>query len=135
MSEEVKDDKDESARSMPDRILDQSLLLSVVDGDANLLRVVCALFLRNYPSVMTEIRDAIARNDGQTLARAAHTLRGSAGYFVSNSIRSLLTDLEMIGQSGDLAEAAALLVDLDDEMERLKPELCEIAEEDAGSHC
>jgi HPt (histidine-containing phosphotransfer) domain-containing protein len=132
MTEEVKPDKDESARSMPDKVLDYSLLLSVADGDANLLRLLCALFLRSYPSVMTEIRDAIARNDGETLARAAHTLRGSAGYFVTDSTRSLLTDLEMIGDSGDLTKAPARLVDLEQEMERIKPELCGIAEKDAG---
>lgn len=130
MTDEVKVNKDNSDPSTPNRVLDHAVLLSVVDGDADLLRDLCALLLRSYPSAMSEMRGAIARNDGNALAQAAHRLKGSAGHFITGSARSLLTDLGMIGQGGDLTKGPERLADLEAEMERLKPELSRLAEEE-----
>src|SRR3989442_9819403 len=73
--------------------LDHSLLLAMVDGDNDLLRGVSGLFLDIYPRLMSAIHDAIARNDGNALGRAAHTLQGSGGYFLTDSSRKTLVEL------------------------------------------
>ena len=83
---------------------------------------------------MSAIRDAIAKNDGGALARSAHTLRGSGAFFLSESARNTLNDLELLGRSGDLTSAPAQLAEFEAEMERLRPELSELAAESSQSH-
>jgi HPt (histidine-containing phosphotransfer) domain-containing protein len=72
---------------------------------------------------MDEFRDAIARTDADELARAAHTLKGSGGYFLPASALRTLVDLELIAHTGDLNNATERLAELEWEMERVKPEL------------
>lgn len=124
--------KHDKAKSPPRaKILDYGMLLSVVDGDETLLRLVCGVFLRTYPAVLTEMDDAMAVNDGKALARAAHKLKGSAGFFVTDSIRLLLAGLEQIGIAGDLTGAASRLQDLKTEMQLLEPEWSALAEDES----
>ena len=104
-------------------VFDHSLLLSFVDGDEDLLRAICGLFLGHYPALLSKIRDAIARADADGLARAAHTLKGSGGYFLAASALRTLVDLELIAHGGELNNATERLAELEWEMERLKPEL------------
>jgi HPt (histidine-containing phosphotransfer) domain-containing protein len=120
-------DRDTSVRITTNGILDRSTLLSFVGGDETLLQTVCALFLSSFPQVMAAMRAAIEQNDGNALARSAHTLRGSGGFFLTETARNTLTDLELIGRSGDLNSTPALLVDFESEMERLRPELSMLA--------
>ncbi len=134
MTDEVTTGEDKSGPPRTNRVLDHSVLLSFVDGDEDLLRRICSLFLRSYPGLIFEMRDALARNDGGALARAAHTLKGSGGFFLTDSVRNMLTDLELIGHAGDLNGAPARLVELEAEMERLKPELSILAAEEMQSH-
>ena len=108
-------------------VLDRSALLSTVDGDEDLLRDLCALFLGSYPTFISQIRDAVTSNDGDALARAVHTLEGSGGHFLTDPARALLTDLQRIGRLQDLNTAPARLADLEAEINRLKPELSILA--------
>ena len=123
------DNREMSAPFAPTGILDRAVLLSFVDGDETVLQAVCALFLRNYSALISAMGNAIAQNDGEALARSAHTLRGSGAFFLTESSRKTLTDLELIGRRGDLTSARAQLVSFEAEMERLRPELSAIAVE------
>jgi two-component system, sensor histidine kinase and response regulator len=110
-------------------VLDYSILLAVVDGDDDLLRSICGLFLKNYPVLMSGIHEAIARNNSTELVRAAHTLKGSGGYFLTDSARKTLVDLERMAREGDLRNAGERFAELESEMERLKPEVLKLATE------
>ena len=122
-------EKNQASRQPTNRLLDHSVLLSVVDGDEDLLRGICGLFLEGYPVHLSEIREAITRADGKALARSAHTLKGSGGFFLTEAAQSALADLEAIGQQGDFSSAPQLVADLEQEMELLKPELFVLAGE------
>jgi hypothetical protein len=111
------------------RVLDHSVLLSFMGGDEKFLSQMCALFLATYPAYISQIRDAIARDDSEALARAAHTLRGSGGYFFPESALTIIIDLEKISHRRDLKSAPARLVDLEAELNRMKPELSLLAGE------
>jgi HPt (histidine-containing phosphotransfer) domain-containing protein len=115
-------DTEISAPSTPGA-LDRSMLLSFVDGEEDLLKAVVGLFLGSYPQIMSAMRDAITQDDGASLARSAHTLRGSGAFFLTEFARNTLTDLELIGRSGELTSAQSQLLEFEAEMERLKPEL------------
>jgi two-component system, sensor histidine kinase and response regulator len=120
-------EKNQLTASPTDQVLDHCVLLSVVDGNTDLLRAICGLFLENYPLLLSEIVNAISRSDGNALARAAHTLKGSGGYFLAESALSAITDLERIGLGGDLRVAPERLAELERQMERVKPELSVLA--------
>jgi len=113
--------------------LDRSTLLSFVDGEEDLLKTVVGLFLGSYPPIISAMRHAITQNDGDALARSAHTLRGSGAFFLTESARNSLTDLELTGRSGDLTTAQTRLGEFEAEMERLKPELSALASETSQS--
>jgi HPt (histidine-containing phosphotransfer) domain-containing protein len=123
------DDREISA-SLTTNTLDRSVLLSFVDGEEDLLKAVVGLFLGSYPQILSAMRDAITRNDGGALARSAHTLRGSGGFFLTPFAHDTLTDLELLGRSGDLTTAQARLLEFETEMDRLKSELSALVEED-----
>ena len=113
-------------------VLDHSALLALVDGDMDLLRSIAALFLDSYPPLLGEVRGAITRGDCNELARGAHTLKGSCGYFLSDSARNRLVDLEGMAAGGDLRRAPERLAELESEMEIIKPELFLLASQGAG---
>jgi HPt (histidine-containing phosphotransfer) domain-containing protein len=122
-------EKNQVRHKPANQMLDHSILLSVVDGDGDLLRGICGLFLEGYPVHLSMIREAITCADGKALARSAHTLKGSGGFFLTESAQSALADLEAIGQGGDLNRAPQRLADLEQEMELLEPELVMLAGE------
>ena len=124
-------EKNQASRQPTSRVLDHSVLLSVVDGDEDLLRGICGLFLKGYPVHLSEIREAITRADGKALARSAHTLKGSGGFFLTESAQTALADLEAIGQEGDFSSAPQRLAELEHEMDLVKPELFMLAGESA----
>jgi two-component system sensor histidine kinase/response regulator len=96
-----------------------SLLLDLFGGDAELLREVASLFLRDCPARLSEVRDAVGRRDGTTLARAAHSLKGSVANFAADLAVAAAQRLQLIGRTGDWAEVDQALADLETEIENL----------------
>jgi PAS domain S-box-containing protein len=93
-------------------------------GNAGLLKELVNLFLADAARLLAEIRDAIARQDGGALERAAHRLRGSAGYFTAQRTLDLARRLEQLGKAGDFGPATdRLCQDLAEELARVEQEL------------
>ncbi len=109
----------DSIDAPPEAVFDQSVALSHVDGDFELLREMAALFLADYPRQMAQIEEAIASDDSQALMRAAHSLKGVVGTFAAGATHEAVRRLEMIGESGDLLDARAAYTALAAEMSRL----------------
>ncbi len=101
--------------------LDYAIVLERLGGDAELLQEVAQLFLEEYPALMSEIREAAQRGDAQRLARAAHSLKGAVGNFVSEPAVQAALAVEMIGRSGDLTGAEAAYAQLAAVMRQLHP--------------
>lgn len=99
--------------------LDLSGLLASVNGNPVLLSKLVALFLKHYPKMLAELRDAVNQGDGDWLARAAHTLRGGSGGFLTGSARAALTSLEAMGRTGSTNQGEATLAQLETEMGHL----------------
>ena len=109
--------------------LDHSRLLSMVEGDEDLLRGICGLFLRACPEYLSAIRESIALGESDALRRAAHTLKGSGGHFLTATALEALVDLEAIAVGGNLNSAPERFAALEGEMESLKHELSLLAGE------
>ena len=63
-------------------------------------RELTRLFVADASQIAAEIRDAVERRDGGALERAAHRLRGSAGYFAAQATFELARRLEALGRDG-----------------------------------
>jgi PAS domain S-box-containing protein len=105
------------------RQLDESLALSRVGGDFELLKEVIELFLDDYPSTFEKIRSAVASSDATALEHSAHSLKGSVSTFGANRAFEAAFTLEKQGRSKDLRGAQAGLFELEQALEALRPEL------------
>ena len=103
--------------------LDESVALSRVGGDAELLREVVGLFLDDYPHSLEMIRDAVAHSDHSGLERHAHSLKGSVSTFGAQEVFEAAFALEKQGRSGDLSCAAQGLQRLEHALNMLRPDL------------
>jgi len=105
------------------RQLDESLALSRVGGDVDLLKEVIELFLDDYPSTLEKIKSAVAASDASALEHSAHSLKGSVSTFGASRAFEAAFTLEKQGRSRDLTGAPAGLLQLEQALEALRPEL------------
>jgi HPt (histidine-containing phosphotransfer) domain-containing protein len=128
---DVKRSEDEKAGNQGREALDQDTAVARLGGDLNLFKKLAELFLSNSPGLMSEIRESVLRVDGQTLERASHKLRGSAGYFCAESVQKAALTLETLGRNGDLFNAEATCRELEEAMQVLNSQLETLTKEDA----
>ncbi len=106
-----------------DKIIDRQELQMRLDGDMGLLQELIALFLTDYPKLISEISMAIERHDGATLKKTAHTLKGSVGNFCAKKAYNLAFQLENSGANGDFSQTKFLFDQLTQEMQRVEKAL------------
>ena len=103
--------------------LNRALALERVGGDEDLLREIAGLFLEDYPSLISQIEKALDASDAHGLERAAHSLKGSVANFGSDAAYQAALDLEQIGRSKKLENAAEAYAHLTEVMSQVCPEL------------
>jgi len=103
------DRHDGNAVVAADGAIDADALRTLVDGNAQLLRELVALYLEDCPRLLVEIREAVARGDAAALQIAAHTLKGSAGSLKAQRTAEAALQLEMMGREASLDGAADAL--------------------------
>jgi HPt (histidine-containing phosphotransfer) domain-containing protein len=101
--------------------------LERVGGDFETLREVAGLFLEESPGLMADAEQALRTGDGQTLARAAHSLKGSVSTFCARQAYEAARALETAGRSENLSQATRDLARLSSAIEALAPELSVLA--------
>jgi HPt (histidine-containing phosphotransfer) domain-containing protein len=106
--------------------LDESIALTRVGGDAELLCEVIALFLDDYPNSLEKIRQAVNTGDSSGVEQHAHSLKGSVSIFGAQEALDAAFSLEKQGRSGNLTAAADSLKRLEQALVSLRPELEEI---------
>ena len=94
-------------------------VLARVGGDRELLAEISRLFVDDAPRHLDRIRSALDACDGETLARAAHGLKGAAANFDAQGVVTAARALEEIGRTAQFDEADAAWLALTLETERL----------------
>ncbi len=110
----------------PTLVLDRKEIHERVGGDLQLLHELIDLFFADCPRMWQNLRDALSQGDAVKLTRAAHTLKGSIGVFGAKSAREAAERVEELARDGNLAQAAEAVIQLESELERLKPTLLEL---------
>jgi signal transduction histidine kinase/HPt (histidine-containing phosphotransfer) domain-containing protein len=99
--------------------VDPIAFMANVDGDKGLMKELGQIFLDDYPIQMAELCKAIADGDVSLVERTAHTLKGSLGTIAASSGRALACELELMGRTACLDQAASTLEQLTVELQRL----------------
>jgi PAS domain S-box-containing protein len=89
-------------------------------GDRELVNSLVAEFLERIEGDIQMLRDALAREELDTLRKTAHRLRGGAGSLRAMPLSQAAGELESAAESGSLEEARKRLAVLEAEHQRLK---------------
>ena len=101
--------------------LDQSVLEGLRElGDQDLLVELAGLFLEDAPPKLEALREAIGRGDAASVGQLAHGLKGSSGNMGATGLATICAELEDVGRSQKLEDAAALAECPEAEFERVR---------------
>ena len=113
---------------VPTDVFDIAALRARVEDDLDLLAEMIDLYLSSSPLLLTELESAVASSDGERVTLAAHTLKGVLGNMCASTCAEAALQLEMIGQTGDFAQADQSLATLKHEFKHLQAVLTEVAQ-------
>ncbi|MEO5375402.1 MAG: response regulator [Alphaproteobacteria bacterium] len=88
-------------------------------GNVGAYRRLLVKFADNQVNTAVNIRDALARGDGEVAVRLAHTLKGVAGNIGATALHPLARDLEAALIGGGTAQLDGLVAATGDELARL----------------
>jgi len=108
---------------IPSDRVDRDALLEGFGGRADLLKHVVEVFLEDGPATLARLKGAIEAGNGAEVAAIAHSLKGSVGLFSQGQAFEGVRRLEHIGKSGDLSQADAVRVEVEESVSRLTTEL------------
>jgi two-component system sensor histidine kinase/response regulator len=103
--------------------VDREVALSRVGGDVELLREIAGLFLEDYPKVMADLREAVAKSDAKAVERTAHALKGSVANFGAQAAVDAALSLETMGRAQQLGKVVEVLQTLEQALAALRPAL------------
>jgi two-component system, sensor histidine kinase and response regulator len=92
-------------------------------GQPDPLKELVDLFLKDAKPRIEKMQAAIHEKDAAALVSAAHTLKGSASNLGARGLAGLCANLEKAGKSGDLSEAANILLDVRSEFQFVEKSL------------
>jgi PAS domain S-box-containing protein len=103
--------------------IDEQSLLDGLGGSRPILKKLIGIFLRDSPRMMKDIRKAIASRDDDSIASAAHSLKGAAGNFGPNPVFNTAKELEQIGKAQRTGEASEVFKRLESDLASLRKRL------------
>jgi len=109
-----------TARPREQDAIDTASALARVEGDVELLGELVALFLKELPEMLANLRDAVTAGDASAIERAAHKLKGSVGNFSAQPAFAAALKLEVLGRDANLSETEPAYAELENEFKRLK---------------
>jgi HPt (histidine-containing phosphotransfer) domain-containing protein len=114
--------------SQHDEKLNRALILERMGGNQDLLTELVQLFHVEAPQLIEAMHNALRQGDMEELGRAAHSMKGAAGYFTAQRAVSAANQLETDSKNGDTDSAKATLAMLEVAVGRLLTELVELAQ-------
>ncbi|MCZ7662364.1 MAG: PAS domain S-box protein [Thermoleophilia bacterium] len=109
----------ESLHTEEEPAFDETVLLTLLDGDREVTAEIAAEFMADAPKQVTGLREAVQRGDLALVGRKAHTLKGAAASVGAHALRRLAAQLEEAAAS-DSGELFDLLGAIDRQLAGLK---------------
>ena len=111
--------------------VDLQAALARLRGDKEMLEEIIGLFFTEMPMLLSALREAVSRRDGPAIARAAHSLKGTASSFGAPAACEAALKVETIGRSGEMLHAERACVELEREIAHLTQVLAAFRREQA----
>jgi two-component system sensor histidine kinase/response regulator len=102
--------------------------LDRLEGDEDLLRELCQIFLEESPKLVEKLKRAVTESDPTAVMQAAHRLKGELGYVGAENACSVAKQLEALGRDRNLSTAAEMLSLLERELSELQFSIKHFAE-------
>lgn len=119
--------EDEEAPSVPsaekiekDTPMDLERAIDEFEGDREMVMEVIEGFVNNVRFQIGTIRQAIADGQGGVVRREAHSIKGGAANLTAEDLSTAAHELEILGESGDLAKGSEAVQKLEKEFRRLE---------------
>lgn len=107
---------------------DKDELLEELDGDHEFLEESLEALGEDAPPLLAELQRGVEGADGESIRKAAHTLKSMVGNFCAQPAFDAALRMEQIGAAGDLDQAPQAFETLSREVERLQSALQELLE-------
>jgi CheY-like chemotaxis protein len=122
-----------AARSVGDgEGVDRESLVASFGRNEKVLREVIGVFLDDAQHLVSAVEGAAARRDAESLASAAHALKGSVGLFTKGAAFEQARRIEQRAKAGDLVDIDRDCAVLKEDVTRLTRELNELREGGQG---
>jgi CheY-like chemotaxis protein/HPt (histidine-containing phosphotransfer) domain-containing protein len=102
----------------PSPLIDEAILEKLLKRPGG--QEIITGYLAEAQEMINRLRRAIARGDASGVREAAHSLKGSSSYVGAQKVATLSSELEHRGLQKELNDAAAFLVQLEEEFEGLR---------------
>jgi len=114
-SEEAPREKPESGRL----VFNSAVFLERMMGDEGFAREVAAQFLQELPTMLSTLKEQVAREDIGAIWKQAHKIKGAAANVGGDALRDAAWEVEQAGKAADLAEALRWIPELEIQTARL----------------
>jgi len=104
-------------------------LLTMFNGDKTFVYEVIGTYLADGARLVAGLEQALAAGKGEDLRRAAHSLKSNSANLGAITLAELSRELEALGKTGMLSEAAPTAAQIKAEFERVKAALEKIRAE------
>ena len=127
----VKTEPDTSITAPPaiDRSIIEQFRELDPSGGMTLAARILDIYTASSREVFAAVEDAVAKDDGEALRNAAHSLKSSSANVGATQLVALLKAFEMMGKQGQLNDAHAQLEKLRLEYTRAIDEICALRQE------
>jgi two-component system, sensor histidine kinase and response regulator len=88
-------------------------------GNEKLIQSLVKSFLADAPKKFSDIRRAVSQKNAEKLASAAHALKGAMAIFGAQKAVAAARNLETLGRTGNVQDAAAEFRALEEELHHL----------------
>jgi len=112
-----------AAPSVEGKSFDRSALLERLSGDEELLNEVLELFIKDIPSQLEELNQALNDNAAGEVRQRGHRIKGTAANVSAEAMREIAFAVEKAGEAGALDRAIPLVKMLEQEFEKLKHQI------------
>jgi HPt (histidine-containing phosphotransfer) domain-containing protein len=106
-----------TTRQTQSSLFDMEQALYSLGGDRPLLMEMAAIFVREAPSLIGELRHAIEQNDTLSVAESAHSIKGAMAVFCATRPLVTARQLEAAAKLGDLPLCRQEFIRLDAQLE------------------
>jgi HPt (histidine-containing phosphotransfer) domain-containing protein len=83
------------------------------DGGADVVADVIAVFQEDSASRLERLREAVLKGDCAAIRAEGHALKGSSSQLGASTMARMCFQMEQMGTSGDIAEAAGVLAQIE----------------------